>query len=51
MDLTSKRLDLPVYTFPIDEDISQTGFEMRLKSIVSILEKRKKAARKENGYR
>jgi predicted nucleotide-binding protein (sugar kinase/HSP70/actin superfamily) len=42
MDLASKRLDLPVYTFPIDEDISQTGFEMRLKSIISILEKRKK---------
>ena len=41
MDLKSKELDLPVYHFPIDEEVFQTGTDMRIKSIVRILERSK----------
>lgn len=41
MDLVSNKLDLPVYRFPIDEDVFETGFDMRINSIIRILERRK----------
>lgn len=42
MDLKSKEFNLPVYHFPIDEEVFQTGMDMRIKSIVRILERNKK---------
>lgn len=41
MDLVSNKLDLPVYRFPIDEDVFKTGFDMRINSIIRILERKK----------
>ncbi len=41
MDLVSKNMDLPVYHFPIDEEVFQTGTDMRIKSIIRILERSK----------
>ena len=43
MDLVSKKLNLPVHHFPIDEEVFQTGTDMRIKSIVRILERSKNA--------
>lgn len=41
MDLKSKQFNLPVHHFPIDEEVFQTGMDMRIKSIVRILERNK----------
>ncbi|MEK0337921.1 MAG: hypothetical protein QQN41_10860, partial [Nitrosopumilus sp.] len=41
LDLLSKKLNLPVYHFPIDEEVFKTGIEMRIKSYVRILERNK----------
>lgn len=41
MDLQSKKMNLPVYHFPIDEEVFQTGMDMRIKSIVRVLERNK----------
>ena len=41
MDLQSKKMNLPVYHFPIDEEIFLTGMDMRIKSIIRILERNK----------
>lgn len=42
MDLKSKEMNLPVYHFPIDEEVFQTGMDMRIKSIIRIMERNKK---------
>lgn len=42
MDLISEDYDIPVYHFPIDEESFQTGFDMRIKSIIRSLERNKK---------
>ncbi len=42
MDLKSKEMDLPVYHFPIDEEVFQTGTDMRIESIIRIMERNKK---------
>lgn len=41
LDLVSKKMDLPVYHFPIDEEVFQTGTDMRIKSIIRIMERNK----------
>lgn len=46
MDLTSKKLDLPIYRFPIDENKFEAGFQTRLETFVSILKRRKEINKK-----
>ena len=41
LDSLSKKLNLPVYHFSIDEEVFKTGIEMRIKSYARILERNK----------
>ena len=41
LSLISKKYDLPIYCFPIDENNSEAGFNTRLETFVSILKQKK----------
>lgn len=46
INILSKRHDIPVYRFPIDENRFESGFDTRIETFVSLL-KRKKEAQKQ----